>query len=386
MNQFPGRLGILQRVLPPYRVPLFETLAPQCAGGMNLCAGLPREGETLPVADGLKTGTLVRCRNHHWFRGAMHLCWQSGVIDWLKHWQPDVLIAEANPRYPVTRLAIRWMHKRGRPVIGWGLGVMPLSKGLESVRTSGRRKFILSFDGLIAYSSRAAEQYHALGMPRERIFTAKNAATMRPTRPAPKRPAGFTEPPIVLYVGKLTDVKRVDNLIRACAALSTEFKPTLRVIGDGPALEGLRALAKEIYPQAQFPGSRTGAALDAEFDAADLFVLPGLGGLAIQESMSHALPVIVAEADGTQDDLVRPENGWNIPANDLDALIAAMRDALGNPVRLRAMGEASYRIVSQEINIEKMVETFLGALNTLCPRPQSLAGAKGAGNAIHNSR
>lgn len=372
MDHFPGRLGVLQRVLPPYRVPLFDALAPKCDGGMNLCAGKPAKGETLPVADGLNMGTLVPARNHHLFRGAMHLVWQGGVIDWLERWQPDALVAEANPRYPVTRLAVRWMHKRGRPVIGWGLGVMPLSRGLEALRTRGRRRFILSFDGMIAYSSRAADQYHALGMPRDRIFTAKNAATMRPTRSMPDRPPVFTPRPIVLYVGKLTDVKRVDNLVRACAALSKEFNPVLRVVGDGPALDGLKTLAKEIYPQAEFPGSRHGPELDAAFDAADLFVLPGLGGLAIQESMSHGLPVIVAEADGTQDDLVRPENGWNIPSNDLDALIAAVREALQNPVRLRAMGAASYRIVSQEINIEKMVQTFTTALNALCPKPQSI--------------
>jgi len=29
--------------------------------------------------------------------------------------------------------------------------------------------------------------------------------------------------------------------------------------------------------------------------------------------MAYGLPVIVAEGDGTQSDLVRPENGWRIP-------------------------------------------------------------------------
>ena len=44
----------------------------------------------------------------------------------------------------------------------------------------------------------------------------------------------------------------------------------------------------------------------AHFAGADLFVLPGTGGLAVQEAMSYALPVIVAKGDGTQEDLVRP--------------------------------------------------------------------------------
>src|SRR5262249_37454607 len=146
MEQFAGRVGILQRVLPPYRVPLFDALSSVCRGGLNVCAGRPAAYETLPVAGGLKVTPFVRLENRHLMRGALYLCWQRGAMDWLKTWQPDVLIADANPRYPTTRLAIRWMHKRGRPVLGWGLGVMSLSQGLERIRAFGRRRFILSFD------------------------------------------------------------------------------------------------------------------------------------------------------------------------------------------------------------------------------------------------
>ena len=96
---------------------------------------------------------------------------------------------------------------------------------------------------------------------------------------------------------------------------------------------------------------------------ADIFVLPGTGGLALQEAMSYGLPVIAAQGDGTQEDLVRPETGWRIPPNDEDALIETLREALANPPRLRTMGAAAYRLVSEEINTEKMVEVFLRALN-----------------------
>jgi sialic acid synthase SpsE len=39
-----------------------------------------------------------------------------------------------------------------------------------------------------------------------------------------------------------------------------------------------------------------------------------------------------------------------------------MREALSDVSRLRRMGAESYRIVSEEINLEKMVETFARAL------------------------
>jgi glycosyltransferase involved in cell wall biosynthesis len=98
---------------------------------------------------------------------------------------------------------------------------------------------------------------------------------------------------------------------------------------------------------------------------ADLFVLPGTGGLAVQEAMSYGLPVIVAQGDGTQNDLVRRENGWQIQPGNFEALLSTMKDALSDVARLRRMGEESYRIVKEEINIEKMVETFVTVLNML---------------------
>ena len=124
----------------------------------------------------------------------------------------------------------------------------------------------------------------------------------------------------------------------------------------------MEALAKQVYPTAEFIGARHGDALKPYFAEADLFVLPGTGGLAVQEAMSHGLPVIVAKGDGTQDDLVRPENGWQIPAGDYGALVATMREALADVNRLRKMGDESYRIVSQEINLEKMVDALLWGL------------------------
>jgi glycosyltransferase involved in cell wall biosynthesis len=75
--------------------------------------------------------------------------------------------------------------------------------------------------------------------------------------------------------------------------------------------------------------------------------------------------VIVAQGDGTQGDLVRPENGWLVPSDDLESLTAALRQALADAGRLRSMGKESYRIVAEEVNTDAMVAVFLRALNSL---------------------
>ena len=110
-------------------------------------------------------------------------------------------------------------------------------------------------------------------------------------------------------------------------------------------------------------GRKSGAELADLFQKADLFVLPGTGGLAVQEAMSYALPVVVAEGDGTQGDLVKPDNGWLIPSNDERALQETLKVALSDAAQLRQMGKRSYQIVQNEINIEQMVNTFLNAIS-----------------------
>ena len=59
------------------------------------------------------------------------------------------------------------------------------------------------------------------------------------------------------------------------------------------------------------------------------------------------------------------ENGWQIPPDDFGALVSTMKDALSDAARLRRMGTESYRIVKEEINIERMVDVFVSVANAV---------------------
>lgn len=359
---FPGRLALQQRVIPKYRAPFFDLLADSCEAGLSLFAGQPLPVEGISTARHLESAEVVQAQNRH-FRdpqSALYLCWQRGAINWLDSQKPDALIVEANPRDLSTFGAIRWMKQRNRPVLGWGLGSAQRGNPLEKFL---RQTFLKSLDGIIAYSQRGADEYHAFGL--ETVFVAYNAVSRRPQHPLPKRSLTLADAPMVLFVGRLQARKRVDILLASCAGLPTALQPRLVIVGDGPALSGLQSLAGEVYPQAEFVGTKHGPELASYFADADLFALPGTGGLAVQEAMSYGLPVIVAQGDGTQDDLVRPENGWQVPPGDQTAFKNTLQEALSNVKRLRKMGAESYRIVTEEINLETMVRSFIEALNTV---------------------
>ncbi len=91
-----------------------------------------------------------------------------------------------------------------------------------------------------------------------------------------------------------------------------------------------------------------------------MLLLDGGGGMEGMEGFEF-----VAKGDGTQDDLVRDENGWQIPPGDYAALAGTMGSALADRGRLLRMGDTSYQIVSEEINLEAMVGVFIQALNSV---------------------
>src|ERR1044071_118190 len=226
MNRFHGKLAVQQRVLPNYRAPFFDLLASACEGGMSLFTGLPRPVEGITTAKELQVANYQPGQNIHLLSGSIYLCYQRGLIDWLQNWDPDALIVEANARYLSTPSAVTWMHQRKRPVIGWGLGSPPVS----GFRKRRRLSFISQFDALIAYSQRGAQEYAALGFPREKIFVAHNSVSRSPTALPDHRPASADRFNI-LFVGRLQARKRIDDLLKACAQL--ESKPRLVIIGEG---------------------------------------------------------------------------------------------------------------------------------------------------------
>lgn len=366
-KRLTGRIGIQQRVLPAYRAPFFELLAQFCQDGLGIFAGLPLPLEQISVVNTIRGVDFTQANNRHFRQPSsqFYLCWQDNFTEWLGSYDPAVLVVEANPRYLRTRSAVHWMHERKRPVLGWGLGAPPLSGILGEVREHERRSLLNALDGIIAYSHLGAAQYKAFGFPDERIFVAPNAVAQRPGHPIPVRSPNFDGRPKVLFVGRLQKRKRLDLLFEACRNLPATLKPEILIVGDGPARMEFETAAQNTNLQVNFLGSIYGSELDEIFKSVDLFVLPGTGGLAVQQALGFGLPVIVAQGDGTQDDMVRADNGWLVQPGSVSELKDALYDALSDVTKLRAMGKASYRIAQEEINLEQMAAAFAHAIRQI---------------------
>ena len=367
MNDEPLRVGIQQRVLPAYRADFFDLLAEAYQGNLSVFSGQPRPDEALGELANLQIAQQYSAENLHFGKGSAYVCYQHNILKWLKTWDPHVLIMEANPRYPSSNLAINWMQHKKRPVIGWGLGAPKQRLTKRLLANTFRTAFLKQFDYLITYSNQGKEDYIALGIEENRIFIAPNSVARKPLYPLPFRPEDEFKDgkATILFVGRLQARKKLEFLFQACAGLPEGLQPHLWIVGDGPEREYFEVLASAMYPDVEFLGALYGIDLDPLYKQADLFVLPGTGGLAVQQAMSFGLPVIVGEADGTQSVLVREENGWVLDDNsDTAAFTALLQEALSSPQRLRAMGRESFRIVQEDVNVERMVQVFHLAIST----------------------
>lgn len=368
-------MAILQRVLPDYRVPFFDTLAGRCSGGMSVFAGDPASSETIAQSGQLRVAVHAGARNVHILRGRFYACWQGGIKSWLDEWSPDALVVAADTRLLSTRVAVRWARVQEIPVLGWGLGVLHAEGGpISAFRNRFRTRFLRSLDGVIAYSSKAADDYRRAGVSEDRIFVAPNAVSTDTERVGViarddqrvenwRREQGLDRPTIIT-VGRLIPPKRIDVLIEACAALGDRCD--LLIVGDGPERPKLEKLSAEIFPRTRFLGYQEGEALAVAFGASEVFALPGTGGLAIHEAMAHAKPVVVGRADGTESDLVKDgSNGTILPSVDPSSLALAIQKYVADTDYARTAGSESRRIATEEVSIERMADTFVEAAQLL---------------------
>lgn len=374
---FDGSICIRQRIASNYRLPFFDLLAERCKGPLVLISGQPDPDEAVHTEGELHQAQWAKIKNVRRFSGVFVHYHQPALIETLKQVKPDVFVTEASPRLIDNNRAINFLHGQGKPAIGWGLGTTDFwDRPFKRMRKWFRKRAIGRFDGMLCYSTLAAEQYQKIGYQSDQTVVLFNASVARPADANPPKRDPCVAPFQILFVGGLIPTKSIDRLIDAARILKDRnHNILLTIVGDGPSSESLKTFAKQIEAPVKFAGRMTGSRLAEVGQKADLFVLPGLGGLAIQEAMTWGLPVIVSQADGTELDLVR-DNGWIIEKGNTDALAMCIESAILNPSELRRKGDESYRIVRDEINLDLMADRFIDAMNNFKNRGVSSSPEK----------
>jgi len=170
---------------------------------------------------------------------------------------------------------------------------------------------------------------------------------------------------IVLFVGRLHEVKGVDLLLRAMRATLDRGVDAALVIagtGDEASERGLRSLAEELElgDRAAFVGHVRGREKVSLYEAADLFALPSLHenfGFVLPEAMAAGTACLTTPGVAISKEL-ETSGGALIVERDADAIAAGMTALLGDPGRLEAMGSAARRWAFENLTRERVVAGF----------------------------
>ena len=189
-----------------------------------------------------------------------------------------------------------------------------------------------------------------------------------------RRRLGITDDArVVLFAGKLEPKKAPDLLLEAflqCCSMNKNQPTHLVFVGSGPLEEALRARAVG-QSNVHFLGFANQSRMPVVYRLGDVFALPSRGpgetwGLAINEAMACARPVIATDRVGCAPDLVAEgKSGLVVPAGDAHALARALAQLFDDAELRVRLGKAalatikSWSLLEQAVRIEQAIQQRL---------------------------
>ena len=347
------KIGICYHWFAHYRKPIIEEISNQFSS--DFCFDFVADATSLEPAmkvldraefeelfEGRDNCRFVRVRN----RSYAGFIWQSGVISSVLSTRYDVLIFLGEFRILSTWIAVLIARLRGTKVYYWSHGVY----GNESwLKLKIRLSFYKLANGMFLYGERSRKLLIEHGFMADTLHLIFNSLDYRnqidirdglsKSQVDAVRHEMFprtAHDPLLIFVGRITRIKRLDQLLIALAKLNQQLAANLLIVGEGPELANLKELAIEldIQDRVNFSGPCHEEQLLAGYiSAADLCVSPGNIGLFAMHSLVYGTPVITHDCLSLQmpevEAIVDGRTGGFFTMNNIDSLVQALNAWLG---------------------------------------------------------
>lgn len=171
---------------------------------------------------------------------------------------------------------------------------------------------------------------------------------------------------IVLFVGRLEDVKGAEFAIRAMAEVQQQHSGLrLVLIGDGPLRAELEQLARELNCRAEFLGVLPPEAVRAWMSRARLLCNPSVTakdgnvealGMVFLEAQSMELPIVSTISGGIPEAVENAGTGVLVPEKDWRALAASLHSLLVDTAMWQKFSIAGRQRVIELFNLHRQTE------------------------------
>lgn len=234
--------------------------------------------------------------------------------------KPDVVIDEVNTRpfmpanyFRFKVRVVNWIHQLAREV--WFEEVVfPVSLIgryiLEPMWLRG-----ISGHPTIALSASTADDLSRIGF--------KNVWVVPPALPDTDigRREGRESPPLLLFIGRLTEGKKVKHALEAFRMIRSKLPCNMAVVGSGPLLRQLQSA----FPEVVFHGHVSEDEKRSLLDRATILLVPGTRegwGLVVLEAQVRGVIPVVYDVPGLRDAVGRGKAGVLLARNDFPTMAA----------------------------------------------------------------
>jgi glycosyltransferase involved in cell wall biosynthesis len=194
------------------------------------------------------------------------------------------------------------------------------------------------------------------GIDTARFGPGNGAAAVRQSLAIP------ADAPVVGTVGRLSEVKRQDLLLRAFARVRSHVPAArLLLVGDGPLLADLRALASGLGLDGVVHFAGYQAEPQSFLAAMDLFALTSRSEgmpLVVLEAWAAGLPVVASAVGGLPALIDSGRTGLLFPSGDETALADALLRLLTDEPARRLLGDEGRREATSRYDIRHMAGNY----------------------------
>jgi glycosyltransferase involved in cell wall biosynthesis len=238
------------------------------------------------------------------------------------------------------------------------------------------RRALRGFDHAVGVSEQIRAELLAAGVAADRATVIENGISVPPPQAGARQevrdefhlPAASR---VLLQIGRLISLKRIDLIIAALARLPDGANVHLLIVGEGEQralLEG-QVKSSALEARVHFCGYRSDVprllfAADAMVLASDTEGLP----VTILEAMAARCPIVTTSVGAIPRVLSAERDAWLVPAGDLDGLVAAIDAVLTDPDLAQRRAESAWQRFQREYSREAMGARYLRIYDSVWAR------------------